>query len=122
MMSPGLNSVTWDLRYPGAISFPGMILWGGSVAGPTAPPGTYQVRNQSGQDPLNFPIKINNRLASLLSVVNRGDGKPIGNTIPIFIDLVRELKEQTDRFAAVLSKDLAAINVETRRLGLDVVK
>ena len=30
----------------------------------------YQVRNQSGQDPLNFPIKINNRLASLLSVVN----------------------------------------------------
>ncbi len=29
----------------------------------------YQVRNQSGQDPLNFPIKINNRLASLLRVV-----------------------------------------------------
>ena len=26
----------------------------------------YQVRNQSGQDPLNFPIKINNRLATLL--------------------------------------------------------
>jgi hypothetical protein len=213
-MSPGLNSVTWDLRYPGATSFPGMILWGGSVAGPMAPPGTYQVRmtvdgqvqaqpfavrrhplysatdadlgeqfalairirdktseanntvirireikaqtadrlskssdarlkaagqtlttkltaveeaiyqvrNQSGQDPLNFPIKINNRLASLLSVVNRGDGKPIGNTTPIFNDLVRELKEQTDRFATVLSKDLAALNVEIRRLGLDVVK
>src|SRR5678815_218125 len=27
----------------------------------------YQVKNQSGQDPLNFPIKTNNRLASLLS-------------------------------------------------------
>jgi hypothetical protein len=26
----------------------------------------YQVRNQSGQDPLNFPIKVNNRLATLL--------------------------------------------------------
>jgi hypothetical protein len=25
----------------------------------------YQVKNQSGQDPLNFPIKINNRLANL---------------------------------------------------------
>ena len=37
----------------------------------------YQVRNQSGQDPLNFPIKINNRIASLLRVVNTGDGKPI---------------------------------------------
>ena len=42
------------------------------------------MRNQSGQDPLNFPIKINNRLASLLSSVNRGDGRPIGNAAPIF--------------------------------------
>src|SRR6185369_3103940 len=30
----------------------------------------YQVRNQSNQDPLNFPIKTNNRLASLLRVVS----------------------------------------------------
>ena len=37
----------------------------------------YQVRNQSNQDPLNFPIKINNRIAALLRVVNTGDGKPI---------------------------------------------
>jgi hypothetical protein len=82
----------------------------------------YQVRNQSGQDPLNFPIKINNRLASLLTVVNRGDGKPVGNAVPIFNDLVRELKEQTDRFAAVLAMDLAVFNVAARRLGLDAVQ
>jgi hypothetical protein len=37
------------------------------------------VRNQSGQDPLNFPIEINNRLASLLRAVTAGDGKPIAN-------------------------------------------
>ena len=36
----------------------------------------YQVRNQSGQDPLNFPIKVNNRLATLLSMAERGDGPP----------------------------------------------
>ena len=30
----------------------------------------YQVKNQSGQDPLNFPIKTNNRLASLLSCLS----------------------------------------------------
>ena len=35
----------------------------------------YQVRNQSGQDPLNFPIKVNNRLANLLSMAERGDGR-----------------------------------------------
>jgi photosystem II stability/assembly factor-like uncharacterized protein len=32
----------------------------------------YQVRNQSNQDPLNFPIKINNRLASAWSGDTRG--------------------------------------------------
>ena len=43
-MNPGFNTVTWDLRYPSATSFPGMILWGGNVTGPMAAPGTYQVR------------------------------------------------------------------------------
>ena len=34
----------------------------------------YQVRNWSNQDPLNFPIKVNNRLANLLSMSERGMG------------------------------------------------
>jgi hypothetical protein len=82
----------------------------------------YQVRNQSGQDPLNFPIKLNNRLASLLSVVNRGDGRPIGNAEPIFNDLVAELKVLTDRLQQVLDRDLAAFNTQARRLKIEEVK
>ncbi|MGB2716079.1 MAG: hypothetical protein WBC51_17995 [Vicinamibacterales bacterium] len=81
----------------------------------------YQVRNQSGQDPLNFPIKINNRLASLLRAVSLGDGKPIANAEPIFKDLVTELKVQTDRLQEVLLSDLAALNAEAKRLGLQPV-
>ncbi|HEX6642475.1 MAG TPA: glycosyl hydrolase, partial [Thermoanaerobaculia bacterium] len=200
--------------YPAAVTFPGMILWGASTAGPMAPPGTYQVRmtvdgrtmtqplvvkrhplytdvsdadlqeqfalsmeirdkvseannaviriraikrdvtdrltksqdarlkqtgdrltaslsaveeeiyqvrNQSGQDPLNFPIRINNRLASLLGIVSAGDGKPIANAVPIFNDLKAELKVQTDRLAQVIARDLAAFNTEARRVGLEPV-
>src|SRR5262249_49517021 len=70
----------------------------------------YQVRNQSNQDPLNFPIKINNRLASLLRVVETGDGKPTGNVIPIFNDLKTELKAQTDKLQQVMTTDLPAFN------------
>jgi photosystem II stability/assembly factor-like uncharacterized protein len=81
----------------------------------------YQVRNQSGQDPLNFPIKINNRLASLLGVVNRGDGKPIASAVPIFNDLKGELKAQTDRLQRTLVSELARLNVELKRLGLEPV-
>jgi photosystem II stability/assembly factor-like uncharacterized protein len=81
----------------------------------------YQVRNQSNQDPLNFPIKINNRLASLLRAVTTGDGKPIGNAVPIFTDLSAELKVQTDRLQQVLAADLPAFNTESQRLGLGTV-
>jgi photosystem II stability/assembly factor-like uncharacterized protein len=81
----------------------------------------YQLRNQSGQDPLNFPIKINNRLASLMRAVNLGDGKPIANAAPIFKDLSAELKQQTDRLKEVLVSDLRTLNDELRRLQLEPV-
>ncbi|HEX6576547.1 MAG TPA: glycosyl hydrolase, partial [Gemmatimonadaceae bacterium] len=81
----------------------------------------YQVRNQSGQDPLNFPIKVNNRLATLLATVSRGEGKPIGAARPIFNDLSTELKVETDRLAKVEREDLAKLNAELRRLGLKEV-
>ena len=82
----------------------------------------YQVKNQSGQDPLNFPIKINNRLASLLSMVTAGDGRPTTNEPAIFKDLTAELKVQTDALAKVMTADLAAFNTEATRLGLTTIK
>jgi hypothetical protein len=36
----------------------------------------YQVRNQSSQDPLNYPIKLNNKLAALAGVVASADPRP----------------------------------------------
>ena len=78
----------------------------------------YQVRNQSGQDPLNFPIKVNNRLANLLSMSERGDGPPTNNMPEIFSILVTELKVYTDKLAQVYAKDLVAVNKELARLKL----
>lgn len=41
----GLNRFTWNLRYPGAFEFPGMVLWGANAKlGPMAVPGLYEVR------------------------------------------------------------------------------
>jgi photosystem II stability/assembly factor-like uncharacterized protein len=212
-MAAGLNRATWNLDYPGVVSFPGMVLWGASTSGPLALPGTYQVkltvdgksqtqplvvkkhplrstpdadllqqftlalqirdkaseannavirirkikdevkdrltksqdaqlkaagerltkslsaveediyqvRNQSGQDPLNFPIKTNNRLASLLGMTLRGEGKPTANIAPIFEDLKKELKAETDRLDEILTADMAAFNAEAKRAGVDPV-
>jgi hypothetical protein len=77
------------------------------------------LKNQSGPDPLNFPIKTYNRLASLLGLTLRGEGKPTANIYPILEDLKKELKAETDRLEEVLSADLAAFNAEAKRAGLE---
>ena len=81
----------------------------------------YQVRNQSNQDPLNFPIRTNNRLASLLRVVTSGEGRPIGNAEPIFNDLQAELRAETDRLQKVLGTYLPRFNELARRLNLEPI-
>ena len=47
----GHNRVTWNLRYPDAKKFPGMILWAGGTAGPKVVPGTYTARLTIGDQP-----------------------------------------------------------------------
>ena len=81
----------------------------------------YQVRNQSNQDPLNFPIKTNNRLASLLRVVGTGEGRPIGNAEPIFNDLQKELKTETDRLQRALTTYLPRFNQLAQRIGMEPI-
>ena len=51
MNRKGVNTFLWNMRYPDATSFPGMILWAANVTGPLVPPGTYRVRMSfGGQD------------------------------------------------------------------------
>jgi photosystem II stability/assembly factor-like uncharacterized protein len=178
-MAAGLNQFSWDLRYPGATVFKGMIMWSARPQnGPLAPPGNYQaritaggvsithpfeirldprvknisladlqeefklsmkirdetskaneavikiravkeqlakdkssspdiqniisalnsieetiyqVKNQSGQDPLNFPIRLNNKIASLQRIVESGESKPTDDSYKIFTVLSGEL-------------------------------
>ena len=78
-------------------------------------------RNRSNQDPLNFPIKVNNRLANLLSMSERGDGRPGNNLEEIFQIMVDELRRYTDRLGEVWATDLAEVNRELERLGLEIL-
>ena len=81
----------------------------------------YQVRNRSGQDPLNFPIKVNNRLANLLSMSERGDGRP-GNNMPVIFDiLVEELTGYQQQLDAIWQLELGEVNRILGDLGLPTI-
>lgn len=212
----GLNNFTWDLRYPGATTFDGMIIWSGRPQrGPKAPLGQYQIRltagdftqtfpfnleidpnlkgitaadlqeqfelatkirdktsqaneavilirhlkkqltenteksnisevseassklgkqlstieealyqvkNQSGQDPLNFPIKLNNRLASLRRSLENGDAKPTDGAYQVFEELSKELTAHLGQLDKVLAIELPKVNTLLSKHKLKEVK
>lgn len=211
----GMNRFTWDMRYPNATDFPGMILWAASTRGPAAPPGRYQVRVtaagvtktqdfeirrndavpsvtdadlqaqftlamqiservsaanravvrirsvkdqitermgkagdaaiktagqslidtltevegeiyqhrlRSGQDPLNFPIRLNNKLAALQGTVESGDYRPTDQVLVVFKELSARLDKELARLDALVQTDLAALNRLLERAGMAAVK
>lgn len=200
----GINTFTWDLRYPGATEFDGMIIWSARPQrGPKAPLGKYkvriktndyekthsfavkmnpnlkgitkedlneqfnlankimlktstaneaviriremkahinaskdkiastdfkktmlpflqkiseveeelyQVKNQSNQDPLNFPIKLNNRLASLRRSMENGEAKPTNGAYTVFEELSKELEIHLNNLKGTLDRHLPKVN------------
>jgi photosystem II stability/assembly factor-like uncharacterized protein len=200
----GLNRFAWDLRYPEATKFKGMILWGGVTDGPVAVPGTYsarltvagktftesfevredpriavspadlqkqfdfllkirdeftatsdgikkiravrdqlasaaerakgtaaekeiaegadalkkkltaieealyQTKNRASEDPLNYPIRLNNKLAALGGVVASADAAPTDSSYVVYDDLAKKIDAQLALLKTALETDVPA--------------
>ena len=70
----------------------------------------YQTKNESGQDPLNFPIRLNNRLASLRRSVENGDAKPTEGAYKVFGELSAELDGHLEALDGELTQRLNPLN------------
>ena len=209
----GINTFGWNMRYPDAARFDGMIMWAGTVTGPMAPPGTYSVRmttggytqtypfrlkrdprgdatdadlalqfkmlmairdrttdanmavrtvrnmrwqvadrapkltgqpsiefqslandmmtelttnenevyqtkNQSSQDPLNYPIKLNNQIAALAGTVGAGEYRPTVQARQAFEMLSGQLEVQLTGIRKSLDSHLPRMNAILRAAGL----
>jgi hypothetical protein len=212
----GLNTFSWNLRYPEASSFEGMILWAGGTQGPVAVPGTYTVRmkaegetatqtfrilkdprskatqadledqfaflvkvrdetskandavklvrnvrsqindresklpadkrsafesaarsldatltaaeneiyqtkNRSGQDPLNYPIKLNNKIAALAGVASSADARPTSQTLEVYRVLSAQLDDQVAKIHSALRASLPGLNQQLTAAGLQPI-
>jgi hypothetical protein len=70
----------------------------------------YQVKNRSGQDPLNYPIRLNNKIAALSGVIESADSKPTDQSYEVFKELSAELDAQLRRMNATLKTELQRMN------------
>ncbi|MBE3099477.1 MAG: glycosyl hydrolase, partial [Planctomycetes bacterium] len=79
----------------------------------------YQVRNRSPKDPLNFPVKLNNRIAALQRVVESAEARPTDQCHTVFALLSDELAASLSKLDSAVNADLAALNalLKARRLA-----
>jgi hypothetical protein len=82
----------------------------------------YQVRNRSRQDPLNYPIMLNNKLAALAGVVEAGEAAPTDQDYTVFADLSQRLDAQLAELNAVLATDLPRFNQQLAAAHLPAVE
>jgi photosystem II stability/assembly factor-like uncharacterized protein len=78
----------------------------------------YQVRNQSSQDPLNYPIKLNNKIAALSGVVGGTAARPTSQSYTVFNDLSSQLDRQLQDMRGLLLLLLPPINEQLKAAGL----
>ena len=79
----------------------------------------YQTQNKSGQDPLNFPIKLTNKLGHLNSLVGMGDFPPTEQDIAVKDELTRKINSELEKFNALVSDEIKMFNAEFNSLNLN---
>jgi photosystem II stability/assembly factor-like uncharacterized protein len=81
----------------------------------------YQVRNRSGQDPLNYPIRLNNKIAALSGVIESADNKPTDQSVEVFNELSAQLDAQLQKMQQTLKTELPRLNAALKREKIDAV-
>ncbi|MBI3402692.1 MAG: glycosyl hydrolase [Acidobacteria bacterium] len=75
----------------------------------------YQVKLQSSQDPLNFPIKLNNKIAALQGVVESADVRPTEQVYTVFRTLVGQLDQQLSKLDSAVKTRMPTVNQTLQR-------
>ncbi|MFL5385805.1 MAG: VPS10 domain-containing protein [Longimicrobiaceae bacterium] len=82
----------------------------------------YNPRLRSGQDPLNYPIRLNNKMAALLGVVESAETAPTRQSYTVFADLSHRIDVQLAALDALVRTDLPRLNALLRAQGLPDVR
>ena len=79
----------------------------------------YQTKNRSNQDPLNFPIRLTNKLGHLNSLVSIDDFPPTEQDVAVKNELSAKIKTQLTAFDKLVDDEIKAFNTEFNNLKLE---
>lgn len=81
----------------------------------------HMTKNQSRQDPLNYGIRINNRLAFLMADSQRGDYPPTDQALEFFREVRAELQTELQALGKTVEAELGGINDMVEQAGVPLL-
>ena len=81
----------------------------------------YQTQNKSGQDPLNFPIRLNNKLAYLSSQAGAGNNPPTAQAEGVRKDITKAIDKELTSLNKIMEQDIPALNQQIKDAGIDFI-
>ena len=81
----------------------------------------YQTQNRSNQDPLNYPVKLTNKLAHLNSLTRLGSNPPTDAALAVRDELVQAIDQELGQFYQLKEKDIPAFNRAVIDQAVDVI-
>jgi hypothetical protein len=82
----------------------------------------YQTKSKSGQDPLNFPIRLNNKLAHLNSLTRIGNYAPTQQAIDFKNEVTIEIDVELAKLNSLFSKGVKELNQKVKNSTIDLIQ
>jgi hypothetical protein len=82
----------------------------------------YQTKNKSSQDPLNYPIRLNDKLAGVADSASTGSWAPTAQQIEVRDALVTQIDAQLATLKTIWDTDLPAFNRLVKEKDIPAVK
>lgn len=81
----------------------------------------YQTKNRAGQDPLNFPIRLNDQLGGLNSFVQSGERKPTRQSLEVYDILAGGVAREMRRLRYIETVMLPRVNASLKAAGQEEI-
>jgi photosystem II stability/assembly factor-like uncharacterized protein len=82
----------------------------------------YQVKLHAFEDPLNYPIKLNNKIAALAGVVGSADARPTDQSYEVYKHLAGQLDAQLQKLNGALKSELSRVNAALAREKIEPIR
>ena len=82
----------------------------------------YQTKSKSGQDPLNFPIRLNNKLAHLNSLTRIGNYAPTQQAFDFKNDIVKDIDIELKKLYSLFDARLKELNQKVKESNIDLIQ